>query len=259
MPPRVTLVCGRTQQGKSTLALRMALDEWPRVIVLDSARSRVFDRIAPGGQFETWPQLAAWLLGPGSSIARWCVALRSKSPDDYAAVLRAAEHFRGILLLCDETHKLCRMAGVVEPLELAALTGAHYGGGVGVGLYMVAQRAMSVPINVRSQADRIISFRQEEPRDRRWLVEWGASEEFAASVAALPEHQYLTYPPTLTVREERSDEVAALGDNRGRRRAGIGDRGAALPEDAREGERDRLHPVATEVTAQPAPVTAPIG
>lgn len=236
MAPRVTLICGITQQGKSTLALHRAVHEWPRTIVLDSARSRVFDRISAGGHFASWPELARWLVEHGSTLRRWCVALRSKDPTDYAAVLRAAELFRGILILCDETHKLCRIPGVKEPLELAALTGAHYGGGVGVGLYMVSQRATSVPINIRSQADRVISFKQREPRDLAWLAEWSGDEAWAASVAGLAEHEHTEYPSTtLTVRQEkeREDVAEVDGCDRGNR-AGVGDSRATVPDEARE-------------------------
>jgi len=192
--PRVTLIVGKTQQGKSTLALQMALKEFPRIIVLDSARTKVFNKIAEGGHFTTWQELAQWLMSEASKHPRWCVALRSKNPEDYAAVLRGSEYFRGILLLLDETHKLARMEGVMEPLELVALTGAHYGDGAGVWLYMVAQRPTSVPINIRSQADRIVTFRQQEPRDREWLVQWGTTQEFADRVGNLPDHKHLIYP-----------------------------------------------------------------
>lgn len=210
--PRVSLIVGRTQQGKSTLALRMAVQEFPRVIVLDSARTRVFDQVAPSGQFATWKEMAAWLMSSSSKAPKWCIALRSKNPDDYAALLLAAEHFRGVLLLMDETHKLCRMDGVMHPLELVALTGAHYGNGAGVWLYMLAQRPTSVPINVRSQADRLITFRQQEPRDRDWLVDWGTTQEFADEVGRLPDHQYLIYPTEgekqqREKKEEKKEEV----------------------------------------------------
>jgi len=208
--PRVTLIVGKTQQGKSTLALKMALKEFPRVIVLDSARTKVFNEIAEGGQFASWDDLAKWLIEEASKHARWCVALRSKAPEDYAALLTASEHFRGILLLLDETHKLARMDGVMHPLELVALTGAHYGNGAGVWLYMLAQRPTSVPINIRSQADRIITFRQQEPRDRQWLVEWGATQEFADRVGQLPDHAHLIYPTT--EEEKRRDAPQADGD-----------------------------------------------
>lgn len=208
--PRVTLIVGKTQQGKSTLALKMALKEFPRIIVLDSARTKVFDRIAEAGQFSSFDDLAKWLTTEASKHPRWAVALRSKDPADYAAVLRASEYFRGILLLLDETHKLARMEGVMEPLELVALTGAHYGDGAGVWLYMVAQRPTSVPINIRSQADRIVTFRQQEPRDREWLVQWGTTQEFADRVGNLPDHQHLIYP-TAGEEEAREKQVAPSG------------------------------------------------
>lgn len=190
---RVTLFCGQTQSGKSTLALWLALREHARTVVLDSARSRVFDRIAPGGQFASWREMREWIAGPGLNMPRWCIALRSKNPDDYARMLADSENLCGVLVLCDETHKLCRMPGVREPLELVALTGAHYGGGLGVGLYMVTQRATGVPINVRSQAERVVSFKQREPADLKWLAEW-CGEEFAEKVSQLDTHSHLIWP-----------------------------------------------------------------
>lgn len=255
METRVTLFCGKTQQGKSTLALWLALREWPRTIVLDSARSRVFNRIAPGGHFAAWSDMAKWLQTDGGRIARWCIVLRSKRPEDYAAVLRCAEHMRGILIFCDETHKLCRMEGVREPLELCALTGAHYGGGAGVGLYMVTQRPGSVPINVRSQAERVLTFRQTEPRDIAWLQEWSGSEEWAASVAGLADHQHAVWPANATVSKEDSNEVAALGNNRGGHRAGVGGSGADVPGNVQEIRSGVVHPESGEVTDEPGDST----
>lgn len=245
---RVTLVCGNTQQGKSTLALWLALREWPRVIVLDSARSRVFDRIAPGGHFATWDDMAAWLVTDGGRLRRWAIALRSKAPADYAAALTAAEYLRGVLILCDETHKLCRMGQDVQrPLELCALTGAHYGGGAGVGLFMVAQRPGSVPINIRSQAERVITFRQREPRDIAWLTEWAGNEEWAASVAGLADHCHTTWPANITVKKGQANEVAALGNNRGGHRAGVGSAGADVSGDLRAVQSGELHSEGREV------------
>lgn len=245
------MFCGKTQQGKSTLALWLALREWPRTIVLDSARSKVFDRIAPGGHFAAWSDMATWLQTEGGRIGRWCIALRSKRPADYAAVLRCAEHMRGILIFCDETHKLCRMAGVREPLELCALTGAHYGGGAGVGLYMVTQRPGSVPINVRSQAERVITFRQSEPRDVAWLQEWSGSGEWAASVAGLADHHHAVWPAHVTVTKGADNEVATSGDGGREYRAGDGGAGADVPGDIRGVQSGKVHPENWEVTDEP--------
>lgn len=250
MPARVTLFCGNTQQGKSTLALWLALREWPRVIVLDSARARVFDRISAGGHFATWRELARWLRDDAAAFQRWAVTLRSKDPADYAAALRCAEHMRRVLIVCDEAHKLVRMDGVREPMELVALTGAHFGGGAGVGLYMATPRPGSVPINIRSQAERVITFRQREPRDIAWLAEWSGNEEWAASVAGLADHCHTTWPAeTITVRTGHNDEVAAMGDGGGRHRVGGGRAGADVSRDVRATERHQLHSEGREVSA----------
>lgn len=257
MDARVTLFCGKTQQGKSTLALFMALKEWDRTIVLDSARARVFERIAPGGHFASWAELAKWLRTDGSRIQRWVVALRSKRPEDYAAALRCSEHMRGVLLFCDETHKLCRMEGVREPLELVALTGAHYGGGAGVGLYMVAQRPGSVPINIRSQAERVITFKQTEPRDIAWLAEWSGSQDWAAGVAGLADHRHTTWPANLTVRENPNEVAEMANDRRGNRSDERGAR-SGIPGDLREIQSGELRPEDRQVkSVEPGAVSAP--
>lgn len=237
MTARVTLFCGQTQSGKSTLALARALREYARTIVLDSARSRVFDRIAPGGQFPTWQDMREWIAGPGLHLPRWCVALRSKNPADYARMLADAEYLCGVLVLCDETHKLCRMGGVREPLELVALTGAHYGNGRGVALYMVTQRATGVPINVRSQAERVISFKQREPADIKWLAEW-CGEEFADKVSKLDEHNYLTWPTSEGDHGTDHKEVSVRRHGSGGGAGGAGAAAETTPEESRTSETD---------------------
>jgi hypothetical protein len=233
MTERVTLFCGQTQSGKSTLALRLALNEYARTVVLDSARARVFDRISEGGRFDTWRDMRQWIAGPGLNLSRWCIALRSKNPADYARMLADSEYLCGVLILCDETHKLCRMGGVREPLELVALTGAHYGNGRGVALYMVTQRATGVPINVRSQAERVISFKQREPADLKWLAE-SCGEEFSEKVAALNEHDYLIWPSAGGEKQHGAANKEAGDVGAG----GIGSRGIAVRADSNGKEED---------------------
>lgn len=239
MTERVTLFCGQTQSGKSTLALRLALDEYARTVVLDSARARVFDRISEGGRFDTWNDMRAWIAGPGLNLPRWCIALRSKNPMDYARMLADSEYLCGVLILCDETHKLCRMAGVREPLELVALTGAHYGNGRGVALYMVTQRATGVPINVRSQAERVISFKQREPSDLKWLAE-SCGEEFSEKVAALGEHDYLIWPSAGRNHGSEHKETGDVGTGRAGSR-GVAVRAGGNEQEEKARARDHNH------------------
>ncbi len=250
---RVTLIVGMPQQGKSTLALYKARREWARVIVLDFVRSRTFDGICP--TFQSWAALAHWLAHASARSPRWCVALRSAEPQDYVGVLRAAKHLRRVLLVCDETGRICTVPGALEPLVEAAQVGAHFGGGTGVGLYLTAQRPINVPPDVRSQAERVISFRQREPADLEWLAK-SFDREFSAQLPLLADHRYAEYPPVSP--SEDAHEHGQGDRDRSRDGSRLGRRGADVP----EGQPDPLPPGSDEVDAAapgsaPAPPTLP--
>jgi hypothetical protein len=52
-------------------------------------------------------------------------------------------------------------------------------------MVVIAQRFMSVPIDIRSQANRIVSFNQHEPEDVKYLVETFGKED-ACTIPSLP-------------------------------------------------------------------------
>lgn len=202
---RVTLITGMPQQGKTTLALYLARREWSRVIVLDFIRSRALSGVTPA--FHSWAALAHWLANASARSPRWCVALRSAEAADYAALLKAARYLRHVLLLCDEAPRICTVPDALLPLVEAAQVGAHFGGGTGVGLFLTAQRPMNVPPDVRSQAERCISFRQREPADLEWLAK-SFDRDFATQLPLLADHRYAEYPPVSSedVDHERDDQ-----------------------------------------------------
>lgn len=61
-----------------------------------------------------------------------------------------------------------------------------------VHLYLVAQRAASIPIDVRSQASRIISFRQVEPEDVRAVAEI-VGRDVKLELPALPNYHCIDW------------------------------------------------------------------
>lgn len=250
--PRVTIISGMPQQGKTTLALYKARREWSRVIVLDFIRSRALRDVTPA--FQSWAALAHWLAYASGRSPRWCVALRSAEAADYAALLKAAKYLRRVLLLCDEAPRICTVPGALEPLVEAAQVGAHFGGGTGVGLFLTAQRPMNVPPDVRSQAERCISFRQREPADLEWLAK-SFDRDFATQLPLLADYRYAEYPPIHEEADhERDDQVDRdRGGGGGSARRGRADVPEAQPDSlsAGGGEVGTTAPAAAADQASP--------
>jgi hypothetical protein len=189
---RVTLVVGRAQQGKTTLALRVARAEAARLLVLDPTGAKAL-RSVPG--VATWRQLATWLAGTHAA-GKWELALRSTEPGDYAEVLRCAEHFRHVTLLVDEVLTFASDKSAAPWLVKAARTSAHYGGGTGLNFLMTAQRAMDLPPDARSQVTRLYLFQTWEPGDVSWLAQFTRDEKVRERVAGLAPFEFIELPST---------------------------------------------------------------
>lgn len=239
---RVVLVLGKAQQGKTTLAYRLTSHTSRRLLVLDPVRSRpLTDAIGQrdAEPFSTWAALAAFLASESANGA-WRAVLRSVNESDYARALQAAPYYCHVTLLVDEALWFVDSAACFPALVRCARANAHFGGGIGVPLWLTAQRPMDVPPDIRSQATQVVSFRQEEPADLKFLSErFGPS--FAESVAGLGDHRWNADPP--------------LGDSYGQvdngNRGGHHRRGGPVRSvpDGPATERDFQAPPADEVAA----------
>jgi hypothetical protein len=209
---RVTLVAGMAQQGKTTLALRVAALEARRLIVLDPTRSTALATV-PG--VPSWTILSRWLVTPGAQAPRWAVALRSDDPADYAELLRHLKYLRHATVLVDEVLTFTSDPEALPWLVRAARTSAHYGGGTGLSLLMTAQRPMDAPRDVRSQITRLFMFQTREPGDLEWIARYTQDPDLAAQVAGLAPHQFLEHPATLTSRRLSHGPVILDGRARG--------------------------------------------
>lgn len=191
---RVTLVLGQSQQGKTTLALKMLRERSRRLLVLDPVRSTPFQEILrqPGAlAFPSWAALRSFLV---TASGPWVAVLQSPHDSDYAAALRAAPYYRHVTILADEALWFTGVDVCYDALVKVSRANAHFGGGIGVPLWVTAQRPMDLPPDIRSQATQIISFRQDEPGDLTFLSK-KCSPSFAGEVAALGKHQWAAYPP----------------------------------------------------------------
>lgn len=74
-----------------------------------------------------------------------------------------------------------------EPLQEAVFLGRHNA----LSLVLVAQRAASIPIELRSQATRLVSFNQREKNDVKWLEDYFA--ERTEEIRSLDKLECLDY------------------------------------------------------------------
>jgi hypothetical protein len=217
---RVTLVTGQAQQGKTTLALAILRREAIRGLILDPVRSRPFFGLTPS--FSSWDALSDFLVSPAAN-GKWLAKLSSMEFEDYVLALQHAPCYRHVTLLVDEGLTFASDPEALEPLIRLCRMNAHFGGGIGVPALITAQRPNDLPRDVRSQADRWFSFRQEEPGDLEYLKQ-RCSPTFADQVAGLGPHQYLTFP---VPQGPQKDDRHASGQNGAGVHAGRG--GGARP------------------------------
>jgi hypothetical protein len=261
--PRVTLVVGQAQQGKTTLALTILRSESRRGLILDPVRSKPFNDVEL--QVASWDGLVTFLTSPEAE-REWVVVLRSSEFGDYVAALRAAPYYRHTTLLVDEGMTFAADPAALVPLVKISRMNAHFGGGLGVPMLITAQRPMDLPRDVRSQADRWYSFKQEEPGDLQYLAE-RCSPAFADAVAGLErcnrsdhgpacaaQHQWLTYPPGIRSRDGQGAEGVAAphsprvaeepSDAQGRSGGGVRPGSAGRPGGAPDDPAAQFHPEA---------------
>lgn len=248
---RVTLVVGQAQQGKTTLALALLQKEAVRGLILDPVRSKPFTNLPGAREVTSWAALCTFLKS-NEANSRWMLLLRSMDFEDYIWTVRAAPFYRHVTLLVDEGLTFAQDKDAYDPLVKLCRMNAHFGGGLGVPCIITAQRPMDLPADVRSQADRWFSFRQEEPRDLQFLSE-RCSPDYAERVAGLAPHQYLSFPPSIATTKGQVYEQAENG--RALRSVGPGGAGGAahVPAAERDSEAPRPDGRRGEPVGEPQP------
>lgn len=166
----VLLVCGVTGSGKTTWA-RQFTRKLTRFFVYDIAASfpvQYVDAEALAEMVETKPK-------------DFRTGVYSPYDTD---VLTAAAYMIGDCWLClEEISTLYNIGARIHgPLQEAVLLGRQRS----LSILAISQRASYIPITLRSQASRIISFRQQEPADLKWLADF-LGKDNAEKLPALPD------------------------------------------------------------------------
>lgn len=187
--PGVTAIIGKSFCGKSTLARDRVSEMGGRWIVFDSQKSEAWNRFVA---IESVAEAYKFLGGEASRGARWVRVIRLESIAAYESLAQTAAYWRGVRWLIDDAGRLMHSSIMADALTDVATTGRHKGEGAGVELWVCAHRAMEIPRAVRSQFERVIAFRQDEPDDLKKLAERTGSD-FASQLPALGLGEFLEW------------------------------------------------------------------
>jgi hypothetical protein len=173
------LVVGNQQCGKSV---------WSKAYAKHQTRLLCFDPLASyvGVDFSSHPdEWLSPLVNGRLNEFRYGVYWKEELP----MIAHAAAAAGNCMLLIEEC-ALCFDKGEKIPdwLTQHIFMGSH----IGVDRLFVAQRAASVPVDVRSQASRIVTFRQTEPNDVRAICE-RIGREYAEELPTLPKLECLDW------------------------------------------------------------------
>lgn len=166
----VVLVCGVTGSGKTTWA-RQFTRKLSRLLVYDIALSFDVEYVDAG-------TIAALTDGPPPAFR-----LGIYDPRDADVLCAAAFMVGDCWLVLEEISTLYNIGQRIHgPLQEAVLLGRQRS----LSILAISQRASYIPITLRSQASRVITFRQQEPADLKWLADFiGKQAEILPSLPDL--------------------------------------------------------------------------
>lgn len=150
----VVLVLGETGSGKTTWAKKYT-DAETRLFVYDIAHDFRANYVSSDELIELQDEPPAQFR-----IGVW-------TPDDVEPLTASAYLWGNCTLVLEELSTLYRTGERISgPIAEVVYLGRHQT----VSLVCIAQRATSIPVAIRSQASRIVSFRQQEDDDVKALV-----------------------------------------------------------------------------------------
>lgn len=169
----VVLVCGVTGSGKTT---------WARQFTKELSRLFVYD-VAVSFRVSYLPaEDIAAKVDSGELRQSANFRLGIYDPRDADIITAAAFLVGNCWLVLEEISTLYNIGARIHgPLQEAVLLGRQRA----LSLLIISQRASYIPITLRSQASRIISFRQQEPSDIKWLADFMGKQ--AETLPSLPD------------------------------------------------------------------------
>jgi hypothetical protein len=178
------VVIGITGAGKSHYAKKRVMEHVGRVAVWDIKREYPLEQVTIE---EFMSEASANLLDRAD--LRIAVV---PSTAGYADLEELSEKFAAFGKVMRTAHECLLVVDEIGILDGAALRELVYlaalGRDWGLAMVLVAQRAVQIPLTARSQASRIVSFRQTTRRDIDALADI-IGTDLAEQVPALPRHK----------------------------------------------------------------------
>lgn len=187
----IVIVVGKTGMGKTQYTKRMVYGA-KRVIVIDPMME--YDRAIA---FDELDDLVDHVTQYGVFRARYC------DPRDLDALSFLSYHLGATTLVIEECQRVIPPRSVLpESLDDIIYRGRH----TATSLVLVAQRAATVHIALRSQQTRIVAFRQTEKRDIDWLED-SCGHELGHMLPTLEPLEYLEITPEAVDRKKFTNFV----------------------------------------------------
>lgn len=203
MQNRVTVVIGKKGSGKSTLVSE---------IVAEESRVQVIDSLAEYEDCEISVGLEDCLeaLVKAEKRKQYRIALRCLALEDNLDLLRTAYELRESTLVVEETSLYCSAHSL--PDEMSALI--RYGRHQELNLVFVARRPSELHRDLTANADVLVTFRQQEPRDLAYLRSFYGDE--ALTLPTLPDYHIKVFGDLSAAPDAVLHRLASQGEPRNR-------------------------------------------
>lgn len=203
MDNTVFVILGRKGSGKSYLSSQI-IEEYDRVIVLDSLGE--YEGTVTDGLEETVRTILAVKDKP-----RFRIVARILAAEDAEKIMRLVYEIPNCLFVIEETSLYCSPSYL--PDDLARLI--RYGRHREISLLFVSRRPSELHRDLTAQADLVVTFQQQEPRDITYLGQI-FGRDVAASTVNLDRYQFVLMgdrskaPLVLLAREKRGARQLTL-------------------------------------------------
>ena len=176
----IITVLGMKGSGKTTLVQQM-LSDWDRVVIVDANGEYEEATIAWGLQ-ESVEALTQY-----ENAQRFRLSLRLEQKEESLQILRLSYLLSDALIVIDEA-SLYSSANFM-PDEISRLV--RFGRHKQLSLFFVARRASELPRDITANSDIVVSFRQQEPRDKEYLM--SLFGEKALNVDRLAQYEIMVF------------------------------------------------------------------